>query len=77
MRTLAVITAVLIAASSLEAHPKPIRHGKRHLYHPSRDYPRKPQPPGSDWYPHDTHELPFDSPRWFDQMLRENRRNAG
>jgi hypothetical protein len=77
MRTLAVIAALLIAVPSLQAHPKSIRHGKRHFYHPSRDFPRKHQPPGSDWYPHDINELPFDSPRWFDQMLRENRRNAG
>jgi hypothetical protein len=72
VKFLTVVAAFLIATPSFVADAKPIRHGKRHFYHS-----HKPRPPASDWYPHDINELPFDSPHWFDQMLRENRRNPG
>jgi hypothetical protein len=77
MKTLTIVTALLIAAPSLAAEAMPTRHGKRHAYRPAHHFYRAPRSQGPGWYPHDTHELPFGSPRWFDQMLRENRRNAG
>jgi hypothetical protein len=35
----------------------------------------RPKPDG--WFPRDASKLPIGTRKWFDQMLRENRRNPG
>jgi hypothetical protein len=68
----------LTICSDAEAITRSHRHGKDHIHRPSGYAPRLPAFPDSDgWYPHDSNELPGGSFRWWDQMLRENRRNPG
>jgi hypothetical protein len=43
------------------------RQGRRYYGAENVDDPR----PNSDWYPHDSNELPFGSARWWDQLQLE------
>src|SRR5262249_6131178 len=48
-------------------HTHKARQGRRFYGAATSDHP----PPNSDWYPHDSNELPFGSARWWDQLQLE------
>jgi hypothetical protein len=47
--------------------------GNRRSPHNGQD----PRPKSDGWFPRDAGKLPIGTRKWFDQMLRENRRNPG
>ena len=79
MRLLFILAgAPLIAVPLSEANSRPLGGAQRYLHHSSAYVHREPKHLDSGgWYPHDTSKLPVGTRRWFDQMLRENRRNPG
>ena len=66
----------LIGLAESEANAKPQRHAKKYVDHSLPYVAREPKHLDG-WYPHETNELPIGTREWFDQMLRENRRNPG
>jgi hypothetical protein len=79
MRLLFILAgAPLIAVPLSEGNSRPLSGNQRYLHHSSPYVHREPKHLDSKgWYPHDTSKLPVGTRRWFDQMLRENRRNPG
>jgi hypothetical protein len=79
MRLLFILTGVfLFTAPAPEADSKPQGRAQRYVRHLSAYTHREPKHLNSEgWYPHDTSKLPIGTRKWFDQMLRENRRNPG
>ena len=79
MRFLFILVGVsLITVPESEAGSKPLGRAQRYLHHSSPYAHREPKHLDSDgWYPHDASKLPVGTRKWFDQMLRENRRNPG
>ena len=79
MRLLFILTGVfLLIAPVSEAGSKPQGGAQRYVRHLSASAHREPKHlDSSGWYPHDTRKLPIGTRKWFDQMLRENRRNPG
>jgi hypothetical protein len=79
MRLLFLVVGVsLITVPLSEAGSKPQGRAQRYLGYSSPYVQRQPKHLDSgDWYPHDTSKLPIGTRKWFDQMLRENRRNPG
>ena len=79
MRLLFILTGVfLLAVPMSEAGSKPQDRARRYSRHFSAYTHQEPKHLDSKgWYPHDTSKLPIGTRKWFDQMLRENRRNPG
>ena len=78
MRLLFIMTGVFFFAAPLsEAGSKPLG-AQRYVHHSGPYIHRQPKHLDSEgWYPHDASKLPVGTRKWFDQMLRENRRNPG
>jgi hypothetical protein len=80
MRTVLTLVVALSVSGlvGLESNAEPQRHARKYVPHslPYAGRGRKRADPNS-WYPHETNKLPIGTREWFDQMLRENRRNPG
>ena len=73
-----LIVVFLFTVPISEAGSKPQDHAQRYVRHLSTHSYRGPKHLDSNgWYPHDSSKLPIGTRKWFDQMLRENRRNPG
>jgi hypothetical protein len=79
MKLLFILTGVLLFTVPVcEASSKPQGRTQRYVRHLSAYAYREPKHLDSKgWFPHDTSKLPVGTRKWFDQMLRENRRNPG
>jgi hypothetical protein len=69
------LTFVLVLEPAANASSR--RQDKGYARHALAYVHRKPTRGTDDWYPRDASKLPIGTRKWFDQMLRENKRNPG
>jgi hypothetical protein len=76
----ATLSIAIGSASGADAQSSANRKGRKHATRSVNSTAggyqsgtaRRPTASSSDWYPHDTSQLPFGSKQWWDQKSRES-----